>query len=589
MIGQRLPATLEVDLYAFLLATTAAFVAAVAATYRRRPSLDRGVRWLSYIGLGTPPFWFGLLLLVTLSSRAGIFPGPDGRLSPTATPPPQVTGLYTIDALLAGQWSTFWDATMHLVLPAVTLAFILFAVLARLLRANLLGVEREHFLLVVKSKGVARWPAFVRHAVPNAILPTMTAAGLLLAELLTGSVLVESVFNWPGVGGLIVNSIQRKDYAVVQAFILLVAIAYVVVNAVVDLLYILVDPRTRLPAAAHMMNAAVQTATLSVRNLHATFTTKTEVVYAVRGVDLDVAQGERLALVGESGCGKSALALSIAGLLEPPGRVEEGEIWLGGRDLTTLRERDLQRIRGKDVGVVFQDALTGLDPVKTVGSQISESLRAHDRSGGRAAARRRSVELLSEVGITSPERRVHDYPHQFSGGMRQRVMIAMAIANEPQLLIADEPTTALDVTTQAQILRLLARMAENHGCAVIFITHDLGIVAGFCDSRLCDVRRSDRRTSACRRGLCPAGTPLHRSAPTRDTSTGRESSAADSSRSAARHPTSPTCRWAARSSRDASSGTATTVACTMLRHQSSSMTGGLSAPNVTSSKSDSRH
>jgi len=173
----------------------------------------------------------------------------DGRLSPTATAPPQVTGFYTIDALLAGQWGTFWDAAMHLVLPAVTLGFILFAVLVRLLRANLLGVEREHFLLVVKSKGIARWPAFVRHAVPNAVLPTMTAAGLLLAELLTGSVLVERVFNWPGVGGLIVDSIQRKDYAVTQAFILLVALAYVIVNAVVDLLYILIDPRTRLPAA----------------------------------------------------------------------------------------------------------------------------------------------------------------------------------------------------------------------------------------------------------------------------------------------------------------------------------------------------
>jgi oligopeptide/dipeptide ABC transporter ATP-binding protein len=221
---------------------------------------------------------------------------------------------------------------------------------------------------------------------------------------------------------------------------------------------------------------------LRVRDLHATFTTKAEVVHAVRGVDLDVVKGERLALVGESGCGKSALALSIAGLLEPPGRVDEGEIRLAGRDLTTLRERDLQRIRGKDVGVVFQDALTGLDPVKTVGSQIAESIRAHDRNAGRGAARRRSVELLSEVGINSPQRRADDYPHQFSGGMRQRVMIAMAIANEPQLLIADEPTTALDVTTQAQILRLLARMAEHHGCAVIFITHDLGIVAGFCDS-----------------------------------------------------------------------------------------------------------
>ena len=234
-------------------------------------------------------------------------------------------------------------------------------------------------------------------------------------------------------------------------------------------------------------------------------------------------QGERLALVGESGCGKSALALSIAGLLEPPGRVEEGEIWLGGRDLTTLGERDLQRIRGKDVGVVFQDALPGLDPVKTVGSQISESLRAHDRNGGRAAARRRSVELLSEVGITSPERRVHDYPHQFSGGMRQRVMIAMAIANEPQLLIADEPTTALDVTTQAQILRLLGRMTENHGCAVIFITHDLGIVAGFCDTVCVMYAGRIVERAPVERGLCPAGAPLHRSAPTRDASTGRES------------------------------------------------------------------
>jgi oligopeptide/dipeptide ABC transporter ATP-binding protein len=228
--------------------------------------------------------------------------------------------------------------------------------------------------------------------------------------------------------------------------------------------------------------AKVNGAVLRVRDLHATFTTKSEIVHAVRGVEFDVAQGERLALVGESGSGKSALALSVAGLLEPPGRVEQGEIWLGGRDLTTLSERELQRIRGKAVGVIFQDALTGLDPVKKIGNQIAESLRAHDRKITRRAARRRAIELLSEVGISSVDRRVDDYPHQFSGGMRQRVMIAMAIANDPQLLIADEPTTALDVTTQAQILRLLARMAEDHGCAVIFITHDLGIVAGFCDT-----------------------------------------------------------------------------------------------------------
>jgi peptide/nickel transport system permease protein len=250
VIWQRLPATLEVDLWAFVLGTAFALLAAVLATYRRRRGIDRVVRWISYVGLGTPPFWLGLLLLVVLSSNIHIFPGPDGRLSPAATPPPHHTGFYTIDALVTGRWGTFWDAFTHLVLPAVTLSFILFAVLVRLLRANLLGIEREHFLVVVKSKGVPRWPAFVRHALPNAVLPTLTAAGLLLAELLTGSVLVERVFNWPGVGGLVVDAIQRKDYAVVQAFIFLSALAYVVVNAVVDLAYLVIDPRTRLPAAA---------------------------------------------------------------------------------------------------------------------------------------------------------------------------------------------------------------------------------------------------------------------------------------------------------------------------------------------------
>ena len=224
--------------------------------------------------------------------------------------------------------------------------------------------------------------------------------------------------------------------------------------------------------------------TLRVRDLHAGFATQAGFVRAVRGVSFDVARGERLALVGESGSGKSALALTIAALLEPPGRLEQGEIWLGDRDLTAMPERELRQVRGKEVAVIFQDALTGLDPVKTIGSQLVECLRTHNRDVSRKASERRAAELLAEVGIPHPARRARDYPHQFSGGMRQRVMIAMAIANEPQLLIADEPTTALDVTTQAQILRLLARMAENHGCSVIFITHDLGIVAGFCD-RVC--------------------------------------------------------------------------------------------------------
>jgi oligopeptide/dipeptide ABC transporter ATP-binding protein len=223
---------------------------------------------------------------------------------------------------------------------------------------------------------------------------------------------------------------------------------------------------------------------LQVRDLQAAFRSGGRTVRAVRGVDLDLRAGERLGLVGESGCGKSALALAIAGLLEPPGSVDGGSIVLGGRDLAALPERQRRRTRGTDIAVVFQDALSGLDPVKTIGRQIAEGMRVHDPSLGRSAARRRAVELLSEVGISHAERRVDAYPHQFSGGMRQRVMIAIAIANEPSVLIADEPTTALDVTTQAQILRLLARMTEQRGCGVIFITHDLGIVAGFCD-RVC--------------------------------------------------------------------------------------------------------
>jgi ABC-type dipeptide/oligopeptide/nickel transport system permease component len=244
-IGSRLPATIELGLYAFLFAFFLAVLLALMATYRRRPVVDGAVRALSFFGLGMPPFWFGLVALLLLSQVWPIFPGPDGRLGPNTAPPPEVTHLYTVDALLAGQWSTFRDALAHLILPAITLGLAPFAFLVRLLRANLLDISRENFLVVVRSKGLGRWPAYQRHALPNAFLPTLTASGLLLAQLLTGSVLVEKVFNWPGVGALIVDSILRQDFAVVQTFILLSAFVYVIVNAVVDILYGVVDPRVR--------------------------------------------------------------------------------------------------------------------------------------------------------------------------------------------------------------------------------------------------------------------------------------------------------------------------------------------------------
>jgi oligopeptide/dipeptide ABC transporter ATP-binding protein len=220
---------------------------------------------------------------------------------------------------------------------------------------------------------------------------------------------------------------------------------------------------------------------LEVHDLRTSFHMEAGVARAVDGVSFHVDRGEVLGVVGESGCGKSVTALSIMRLVQEPGRIEDGSrIRLAGRELTELSEREMRHVRGNDVAMIFQEPMTSLNPVYPVGDQIAESLRLH-RGLGRQEARARAVELLRLVGIPLPERRVDEYPHQLSGGMRQRVMIAMGLANEPELLIADEPTTALDVTIQAQILELLLGLRARLGMGVILITHDLGVVAEVCD------------------------------------------------------------------------------------------------------------
>jgi len=204
-------------------------------------------------------------------------------------------------------------------------------------------------------------------------------------------------------------------------------------------------------------------------------------VYPVDGVSFSLDRGKTLALVGESGCGKSLTSLALLRLVPAPGRIEEGSaIRLGETDVLTLEGEALRRIRGRRIGMIFQDPMTSLNPVFTVGDQIAEGVRAHfDVS--RAEARQRALKLLQEVGIPDPAARLDAYPHQLSGGMRQRVMIAIALSAEPEILVADEPTTALDVTVQAQILEVLDRLRDSHGMAVLLITHDLGIVAGRAD------------------------------------------------------------------------------------------------------------
>jgi peptide/nickel transport system ATP-binding protein len=220
---------------------------------------------------------------------------------------------------------------------------------------------------------------------------------------------------------------------------------------------------------------------LDVQDLRTYFHTEEGVARAVDGVSLSVERGEMLGLVGESGCGKSVTSLSVMGLVPEPGRVEEGSrIRFGERELTGASEKEMRKVRGNDIAMIFQEPMTSLNPVYPVGEQIAEAVRLH-QGMNKKEARQRSIELLELVGIPVPERRVDEYPHQLSGGMRQRVMIAMALANEPDLLIADEPTTALDVTIQAQILELLAELRARLGMGVLLITHDLGVVAEVCD------------------------------------------------------------------------------------------------------------
>ena len=223
-------------------------------------------------------------------------------------------------------------------------------------------------------------------------------------------------------------------------------------------------------------------AVLSVDSLSTEFETEAGVVRVVDGVSFDLAAGETLGLVGESGCGKSVTALSIMGLLpKPAGRVVAGRILLKGQDLLRLSQDSMREIRGRRISMIFQEPMTALNPVQRVGRQLTEMLRLHGDVGDRRALRRRAVELLAEVGIPAPERRLDDYPHQLSGGMRQRVLIAIALACRPDVLIADEPTTALDVTIQAQILELIERLQRQRGMSVIFITHDLGVIAEIAD------------------------------------------------------------------------------------------------------------
>ena len=308
----------------------------------------------------------------------------------------------------------------------------------------------------------------------TSLIPVVTLLGLDFGAAVGGTViLIEPIFGIEGVGQYAQESVTHLDLPPLMALTLYGGV--------------LRRPRatrsSTSPTRGSIPGSALSSAEpiLQVEDLRVSFVTEGGVVEAVRGVSFELAPGEVLGVVGESGCGKSVTAMALTGLnRNDPNARFGGSVRFRGSELLTLGERELRRVRGAEIAMIFQDPMTSLNPVHRVGSLIAETLRAHIAiSWGDAMTR--AVELLREVGIPEPERRAHDYPHQLSGGMRQRVMIAMALACEPAVLIADEPTTALDVTIQAQILRLIQRMRETHGAAVVLITHDLGVVARMAD------------------------------------------------------------------------------------------------------------
>jgi peptide/nickel transport system ATP-binding protein len=224
----------------------------------------------------------------------------------------------------------------------------------------------------------------------------------------------------------------------------------------------------------------MSTPLLEVKNLRVEFPTRHGNLLALDDVSFHIEPGEILGVVGESGAGKSLTGAAIIGLLDPPGRVAAGEIRFDGRRIDNLPYEEMRKVRGRHIGAIFQDPLTSLNPLYTIGQQLTETIRAH-LPVSPSDARRRAVKLLEETGIQAAEQRIDQYPHQFSGGMRQRVVIALALAAEPKLIVADEPTTALDVSIQAQIIALLKRLCKDHGAAVMLITHDMGVIAETCD------------------------------------------------------------------------------------------------------------
>ena len=451
----RLPATLGLVFGATIVWLGVGIPLGILAAVRHGRASDRAGMGSALLFMSAPPYWLGLLALFLFANDIGTVPIFEG-----AGTYPASGNLFTDPVAVAPT----------LFLPWLVLAASLAGIYARFMRASLIDVLGEDYIRTARAKGVRERDVIWRHGVRAAITPVVTILGVDLGVLLGGAILIETVFAIPGIGDLSYTAIKSGNLPLDPGH-------------GADRGAVHRHPqrarrhRLRVPRSA----GALPMSLLEVRDLRVGFAGDEGVAAAVDGVSFSVAAGGALGIVGESGCGKSVTALSVMGLLHGVGTARvSGTARFDGVDLLAAGAEELRALRGGRIAMVFQDPLSSLHPLKRSAAQVVEAIAVH-RSGSRAAARARVVELLGLVGIPEPARRFDSYPHELSGGMRQRVMIAMALANEPALLIADEPTTALDVTVQAQILELLARLRAELGMALVLITHDVGVVAQVAD------------------------------------------------------------------------------------------------------------
>ena len=360
-----------------------------------------------------------------------------------------------------------------LIFPWITLSILYIGFYARVLRANLLEIQTEDYVRTARAKGLSEQRVLDRHTLRTSLITFVSLFGLDFGALVGGgTILTEVVFGIHGVGFLTYEALTNLDLPTIMATVIYGAFFIVLANALVDVAYAWLDPRVRPSLMADPL--------LEIRDLGSpsapTMASSRPSTASRRRCN----EGETLGIVGESGSGKSVTMMTVMRLIIDPNAQFEGEVLYKGTNLMELSQDQIRSIRGAGIGMIFQDPMTSLNPVYKVGWQIEEQIREHEKVS-KQAARDRAIELLAAVGIPNARERVDAYPHQFSGGMRQRVMIAMAVSCNPDLLIADEPTTALDVTIQAQILNLIKKLREDFGTAVVLITHDMGVVADMAD------------------------------------------------------------------------------------------------------------